>query len=108
LPAISQLPHINILQAINSEEIIMPVLPLLFFGLITALLAARKGYNPLYWFLAGGIVGLLLMAFRPFTNDEKLSEASRVALQREGNLIGLIISGLGVALGLILTIVLHT
>jgi hypothetical protein len=75
--------------------------------LITALLAARKGYNPLCWFLAGGVVGLLLLAFRPFTNDGKLSEANRVALQREGNRIGLIISGIGVALGLFLAVFLN-
>lgn len=85
----------------------MLVTPALFFGLITALLAARKGYNPLCWFLAGGVVGLLLLAFRPFTNDGKLSEAHRVALQREGNRIGLIISGIGVGLGLFLAFVLN-
>jgi hypothetical protein len=85
----------------------MPIVPLLFFGLITALLASRKGYNPLCWFLAGGVIGLLLLAFRPFTNDEKLSEANRVALRREGNLMGLIISGIGVGLGLFLTIALN-
>lgn len=85
----------------------MPIVPLLFFGLITALLAARKGYNPLCWFLAGGVIGLLLLAFRPFTNDEKLSGANRVALRREGNLMGLIISGIGVGLGLFLTVALN-
>ena len=83
----------------------MFITPMLFFGLITSLLAARKGYNPLCWFLAGGVVGLLLLAFRPFTNSRDLSDSQRISLQREGNLIGLIVSIAGVALGLFLYVV---
>ena len=80
----------------------MPIVPVIFFGLITALLAARKGYNPLCWFLAGGVVGLILLAFRPFTNDENLSAAERTSLQQSGNRLGLIISGVGIVFGLFL------
>ena len=80
----------------------MLITPLLFFGLITALLAARKGYNPACWFLAGGVVGLILLAFRPFTNRGDLNDSERVALQRKGNLMGLIISGVGICFGLFL------
>ncbi|HKC64139.1 MAG TPA: hypothetical protein VKB86_10895 [Pyrinomonadaceae bacterium] len=80
----------------------MLITPLLFFGLMTALLAARKGYNPACWFLAGGVIGLIFLAFRPFTNKGDLSDSQRVALQREGNIIGLVVSGAGIVFGLFL------
>lgn len=84
----------------------MLVAPLLFFGLITSLLARRKGYNPLCWFFAGSVVGLLVLAFRPFTNDGGLNDEERTMLQRKGNQIGLVVSGLALALALFLKIAL--
>jgi hypothetical protein len=86
----------------------MPIIPILFFGLLTALLAARKGYNPLCWFFAGGVVGLIVLAFRPFTNNVGLSDSDRIALQQEGNRIGLIVSGVMLGLALFLTLLLNS
>ena len=84
----------------------MDIAPLLFFGTITALLAYRKGYNPLCWFFAAGVVGLVVLAFRPFVNRGNLSETERAVLLRRGNRIGLIITGIGFALALFLRLTL--
>lgn len=86
----------------------MLVMPILFFGLLTSLLAARKGYNPLCWFLAGGVVGLLILAFRPFTNNGEYNDRDRIALQQQGNRIGLITSGIVFSLGLALTVLFNS
>ena len=69
------------------------VLPLVF-GLITAVLARRKGYNPFLWFFAAGIIGLIVLAFLPFANKEDLPEEKKAQLTKQGNIIGCIFAGL--------------
>jgi len=58
--------------------------------IITGALAARKGYNFFLWVLAGGIVGLLILAFLPHT--QKLPDEKRIDAIKKGNTIGTIIS----------------
>ncbi len=79
--------------------------PLLLFGLITAALAYRKGYNPLCWFFAAGVLGLIVLAFRPFTDKGEISDQERVALKRKGNLIGIILSAFGLLLGILIKMI---
>ena len=64
----------------------------LFVGVVTGLLAARKGYNFVLWALAGGIPGLLVLAFLPFTNDGKIQDDSARRWRHIGNSIGGLIS----------------
>ena len=57
---------------------------------VTAFLAARKGYNLIYWFFGGGILGLLVLAFRPFANGKGRLSPHEAHLQRDsGNRIGI-------------------
>ena len=55
---------------------------------ITACLAKRKGYNPLLWFFAAGIIGLITLAFLPFANKGDLSEEEKIKKVKLGNIIG--------------------
>lgn len=76
----------------------MNILPILFWGTVTALLAYRKGYNPLCWFFAGSwfllgtVAGLVVLAFRPSAKRVELSMEDRLRLQQQGNRIGIILS----------------
>lgn len=69
---------------------------------ITAALADRKGYHYGAWFLAGGVIGLLILAFLPFVNDKtKLSDEEAESRRKLGNTIGGVISGIsGFILGM--------
>jgi len=62
----------------------------------TGLLAARKGYQFLYWALAGGIIGLTILAFLPWVNEKsKVSDAAeRKRLKTRGDAIGGAISAI--------------
>jgi hypothetical protein len=63
---------------------------------MTAMEARRKGYSPALWFFAGGLIGLLILALLPFVNEKSnLPEAQRKSKGRIGNLIGGVISSLG-------------
>jgi hypothetical protein len=61
-------------------------------GVVTALLAWRKGYNPMLWFLAAGVIGLLILAFLPFANEANLPSGARDTLKKRGDMIGGVIS----------------
>jgi len=66
------------------------------FGLITGGLAARKGYNFFIWFFAGGIIGLIILAFLPFTNKGDLSPGDAAQKRRTGNTIAGVFAGLAI------------
>ena len=64
---------------------------------VTGFLAARKGYGFFYWVLAGGVIGLLILAFLPFVNEKsEVSDSSeRKALRKRCNAVGGTISAVG-------------
>lgn len=64
----------------------------LVLGLITALLAYRKGYNPYWWFFAANIIGLIILAFLPFTNKQNLTEEEKIKKVKRGNSIGRVLA----------------
>jgi|WetSurMetagenome_2_1015567.scaffolds.fasta_scaffold101131_3 MFS family permease len=74
------------------------------FGIINALIAAKKGFNPWIWFFAAGLLGLVVVSIMPsasavFNENFELSEQRR----KNGNTAGLII--LGVAFVLIMLMI---
>ena len=72
----------------------MEIALLVVVGLITAALAARKGYNPALWFLAAGVIGLVILAFLPFVNEKgEHPVEQRAAKKRTGDITGGVISG---------------
>ena len=64
---------------------------------VTALLAARKGYNPIIWFFAGGIIGLLVLAFLPNVKDGGFSGEELQQKLKTGNIAGGIIAAIAIA-----------
>ncbi len=82
-------------------QILFPII----VGLITSICAHLKGYNPFLWFLGGGIIGLLILAFLPYVNGKsQLSEEQRLEKKKLGNIIGSILSLLALGLIVLLSI----
>ena len=71
---------------------------------VTGLFAVRKGYNFFLWVLAGGVIGLLILAFLPFVNDKSdiADEDEKRRLASRGNRVGGVISVIGVLMLLVL------
>lgn len=70
----------------------------LVFGGAMAYLANRKGYSPFAWFLAAGLIGLIILGVLPDLSKENLTPEVSEQKARRGNIIGGIISGLVVVL----------
>lgn len=74
------------------------------FGLISSALAARKGYARSAWFFPLGLIGLIVLAFLPFANKPEQSPEEQARLQKTGNLVGTILTGLWVVVMLVQTV----
>ena len=85
----------------QAEIILLPILLLIIVGGVTSALAARKGYSGLIWFFAAGVIGLIVLAFLPFTNTEDLSRDVAEAKRKVGNVLGGTLAGLGLFIGLL-------
>jgi hypothetical protein len=66
---------------------------MLVFCALTGGLAARKKYSFFAWFMAAGVIGLMVLAFLP--------KAETPQQRTRGNIIGLAITALCLLLGLL-------
>jgi 4-hydroxybenzoate polyprenyltransferase len=73
----------------------------LIIGLISGYLGHRKGYSFLIWFLAGGVPGLLVLAFLPYANDPLKSPEENDRLVQSGNTTGIVVIAFALAIGCI-------
>ena len=75
------------------------VMPLLFkmalLGTVTAVLAKRKGYNGTAWFIGGGIIPIIVLAFLPLV---KKGEPETEQQQLTGNFVGLFFAVVNIGL----------
>ncbi len=78
-----------------------PLLLLIGVPLITGFLADRKGYNFFLWMLAGGCIGLVILAFLPNASDVAGSEDELDQTRKRGNLIGAVLAGVSILLLLV-------
>lgn len=77
------------------------VVGLLICGGVGYYTAYRKGYTPAWWFLGGGgCLGLVILAFLPNTKDNFMAREKKLRLRKRGNLIGIIMMVLVIALHL--------
>lgn len=83
-----------------------PLGAFLFFGIMNAGLAYRKGYNPFIWFLTASIIGTVVLFYLPSAKEEKNEELQNY-LKKRGNKIGLIVIGVSIVVGIILSILLQ-
>jgi hypothetical protein len=75
---------------------LLVLLIVLALFIMTAKEARKKGYRPLLWFFAGGLIGLLIVTAFPFVNEKSnLTEEKRKTWRIVGNVLGGLISALG-------------
>ena len=60
-------------------------------GLVTGFMASRKGYSFGCWWFALGLLGLIVLAFLPYTNKAGVPDEV-AAKKRKGDKIGAILS----------------
>lgn len=66
----------------------MRLLFVIVVAVIMAMIANKKGFNPLLWILAGGIPGFFILLFLPSANAEGISEPTRESRIKRGNIVG--------------------
>lgn len=71
--------------------------------LVTGLLAHRKGYNFFIWMLAGGCIGLIVLAFLQDVRNDDAQEEDEVLreVRKRGDIIGAVLAGISILLLLI-------
>lgn len=85
----------------NPLEEFGPILLLIGVPLITGFLADRKGYNFFLWMLAGGCIGLVILAFLPKVSDVAGCEDELEETRKRGNIIGAVLAGISILLLLV-------
>ena len=78
---------------------------LIVFGFIMIIVASAKGFNPLRWFFAAGLLGLIILFFLPSASAKDIDENEKLKRAERGNKVGTIISIIALILAAILIIV---
>ena len=60
-------------------------------GSLAGLLARRKGYSALWWFLSGPL-GIVVLLFYPSSKNPDLSETQAQQKTKTGNIVGAVLS----------------
>ena len=74
-------------------------------AIIMAIIAYKKGFNPLFWILAGGLIGLIVVCLMPSANAPEIDEKERDARRRRGNITGGVLSAIIVVVILIFIVI---
>jgi hypothetical protein len=70
------------------EELIL----FLVFGVIMIVVALSKGFNPMCWFFAAGLLGLIILFFLPSVYAKDIDETEKLKRAQLGNQVGTVIS----------------
>jgi hypothetical protein len=73
----------------------MQIILLIVFGTINALIANKKGFNPVLWFFAAGFLGLIVILIMPSASAVKETQPELYLKRKKaGNTAGAIILGI--------------
>jgi len=78
---------------------------LIVFGFIMIIVASVKGFNPMRWFFAAGLLGLIILFFLPSASAKDIDENEKLKRAELGNKVGTIISIIALILAGILILV---
>lgn len=78
----------------------------LFFVIVNAGIAYRKGYNPFIWALTASAIGTIVLSTLPSVKEEK-NEELKIKLKKRGNKIGFIVIGLSIVVGVAISLFLQ-
>jgi uncharacterized membrane protein len=76
----------------------------IIFGIATGIFAWKRGYNFFAWFLAGGLIGFIVLACLPDAHEVKtaMEPEEVLRLKRRGNIIGLLLALGSFVLGILI------
>jgi len=78
-------------------QTIIAICVLVLLASLNALIAYRKGFNTLIWFLSGGIPGLIAILLLPSANKfKRVDKNVYVKRKRTANIVGLVLIFLGI------------
>ena len=78
----------------------------LIFGVISAFIAASKGFKPFRWILALGFIGFITILFLPSALAEDITDEEAEQRAMKANSIGAWMAWINVALGVLLVLIL--
>jgi len=81
------------------------VIGLVIFGIPSAIIANRKGFKPLRWLIAMGLVGLIVVGSLSNANAPNLSEEEKNARAAKGDSTGAGLAWGSVGLSVVLTLI---
>jgi hypothetical protein len=74
-------------------------------AIIMCVIAYKKGFNPAFWFLAGGIIGFIVLLTLKSAAAPEIDEAERMARRKRANTIGGVLSAIAIVITVILILV---
>jgi len=74
------------------------LLVMIILGTIMVVVADKKGFNGILWFMAAGLLGLIILACLPSAKKVGISDADVASRKSTGNLVGGILSGISILL----------
>jgi len=91
-------------EILNVLRIVVPCGFWLLLAWANVIVANRKHFDPLWWFLAAGPLGLLVLYLLPSASKTGLSEEQIRRRVVVANVTGMILTGIGFAIGALLTL----
>lgn len=68
-------------------------------------IAKRKGFNPLYWVIAGSVIGFVILLVLPAATANNLSDEERDKREKFGNSVGMLLSGIVLLFGAFVAVI---
>lgn len=79
----------------------MGIVFMLIFGIPSAIIAAAKGFKPLRWIIALGIIGLITVAVLPSANANGINADEMEKRTENANSVGAWMAGINVVLSVL-------
>jgi hypothetical protein len=81
------------------------IVGVIIFGIPSAIIARSKGFKPLRWLIAMGLIGLIVVACLSSAKAKDISEEERAARAAKANKTGATLAWISVGLSVIFTLV---
>ncbi len=81
------------------------IIGLILFGIPSAIIASAKGFKPIRWLFACGIIGLITVASLSSAKAENLPSEDRALHEAKGDKVGAVMCGICVSFSVLITLV---
>lgn len=77
------------------------IIGLIIFGIPSAIVAASKGFRPLRWLIALGLIGLVVVSFMPSAKKDGISSEEAEKRAGKADTVGAWMAGITIALNIL-------